>query len=150
MACQRFYFFCVSGTQCLSCFGPELEPYLPLEQLKETYLFITVRLLERFLFLVCSILKSSGFWSVYPRTKFYFIFFVHENIIIYIFVTLACSLVILLLLVPCSYRVWLVNLLWTSLVGIPSFPCGKLELRKDCGDILCCWTIFLCPYLNVH
>jgi len=45
--------------QCLSYYGLELELYLLLEQRRETYLYITVRLLARFLFLVCIDLKLS-------------------------------------------------------------------------------------------
>lgn len=43
--------------QCLSYYGLELEVYLPLEPQRETCLYITARLLARFLFLVCIVLK---------------------------------------------------------------------------------------------
>lgn len=50
-------FFFVLGMQCLSCYGLELEPYLLWEQQRETYSYITAKLLARFLFLVWTALK---------------------------------------------------------------------------------------------
>lgn len=55
----KVIFFFVLGMQCLSYYGLELELYLLLEPQRETCLYITDRLLARFLFLVCAGLKLS-------------------------------------------------------------------------------------------